>query len=208
MSKITIPIGKRFGKLTVIKYAGIINHKSSWVVRCDCGTTKIIAGFNLTKKKGGTKSCGCLRGGITTHGMSNTPEYRIWRAMLNRCQNPNAKCFHNYGERGIKVCERWQSFDNFIADMGRRPSPRHTIERVDNDDNYCPKNCIWATRKKQARNTRVNHILTLDGRTMCITDWSRETGINASTISFRLKSGWSIRRTLTEHPYIGKNQFS
>lgn len=198
--------GKRFGKLLVLSFAGKNPRRQSlWTVRCDCGNDRTVLGYNLRSEH--TRSCGCLRGGVVTHGMSKSPEYRIWRAMLNRCSNPKDKLFHRYGGRGITVCDRWHTFANFISDMGIRPSSVHTIERLDNNGNYNPENCKWATRTTQCQNTSRNRLITFRNKTLCLSEWAKRTGIKQSTIAFRLKAGWPINRALTEVPIIGKNQF-
>ena len=139
------------------------------------------------------------RNGRFRHGLRHLPEYHIWKAITQRCHNPNSMHFNNYGGRGIAVCERWRaSFPAFLGDMGRRPSPKHTIERKDNGRGYEPSNCIWATRTVQARNTRQNHWLTFRGETKCMTDWARHLGISLQTLSWRLnEAGWSVERALT-----------
>ena len=138
-------------------------------------------------------------------------EYSTWNAMMARCFNPSLKFFERYGGRGITVCDRWMQFENFLADMGPRPSALHSIDRYpDKNGNYEPGNCRWATRKEQARNTRQTVMLTIDGVTQCMTDWANVSGVGVSTISFRLKKGISPRdavfappgslNTLTGHP--------
>jgi len=121
----------------------------------------------------------------------------IWRFMIIRCQQPRASSFKDYGGRGIKVCERWQNFDNFCADMGVRPSPEMQIDRIDNNGNYEPGNVQWATRAQQSRNRRSNINLTFSGRTMCMKDWAAELGINTPTVQRRLQRGWSVEQVLT-----------
>jgi hypothetical protein len=133
-----------------------------------------------------------------SHGGSAWPEYFVWNTMRQRCKNKRYKCYKDYGGRGIKVCRRWRYFANFIADMGRRPSPKHQIDRIENDGHYEPGNCRWALRKVQMRNTRRNHLLTFKGETLTISDWAASVGIERQTVSARLKRGWSVARALTE----------
>lgn len=133
------------------------------------------------------------------HGEAwKTPEYAIWQAMVQRCSNPSSKNWHRYGARGIFVCKTWLSYQNFLKDMGRRLSPRHSIERRDNDDGYNPRNCYWADPGTQANNKRSNVILTHNGRSLTIAQWSKEIGIRQNTIVYRLRRGWSVERTLSE----------
>ncbi len=125
------------------------------------------------------------------HGMNDTPEHTSWRAMKDRCLNANSDCFRRYGGRGITICERWKtSFANFYADMGDKPSPKHTIERIDNNGNYEPRNCKWATRKEQGRNRNPRKALTINGVTKSMSDWARESGMTVQAISYRIKTGY------------------
>ena len=126
------------------------------------------------------------------HGKRASPEYRVWANMHSRCSTPALKCFKNYGGRGIQVCIRWASFGKFFADMGPRPTPRHTIERRENSGNYEPGNCEWAIRKKNNRNKRNNRVLTFQSRTQCLQAWADEIGVPRETIAYRLNTGRSI----------------
>lgn len=151
-----------FSRLTVIEQSGPLYRcrQRSWLCKCECGKTKIIAEPSL--KKGLTKSCGCLAKehghNMTKHGRTRTSEWFSWQSMKARCLNPNHIKFKNWGGRGIKVCDRWiNSFENFFKDMGPRPSLKYSIDRFpDNDGNYEPSNCRWATMKQQNNNTRRN----------------------------------------------------
>lgn len=129
-----------------------------------------------------------------------TTEYRTWSGMRSRCNNPSSKDYPRYGGRGITVCERWNSYDNFLADMGHKPSLSHTIERRDNSKGYSPDNCYWATMKQQMRNKRNSHLITRDGQTMCASDWCLKLGINHQTFKNRIgRCGWTVERALG-HP--------
>lgn len=198
-------IGKRFGRLTIIRKAP--NDKWGgfrWSCVCDCGVEKIVHAYNL--KRGATKSCGCLhaeemRQRLTKHAHAITGSksniYCVWQQMTQRCINHNHQYYHNYGGRGIKICQRWRKFKNFIEDMGEPPTKKHSIDRIDNDGNYCKSNCRWATKKQQNRNSRRNHLVTYKNKTQCISAWAEETGISATVIRWRLKYNWSTPKTLT-----------
>jgi len=133
-----------------------------------------------------------------THGHTNTPVYASWRHMIERCQKPTHHAWHNYGGRGIRVCERWKRFENFLADMGERPNGKQ-IDWIDNNGNYEPGNCRWATRAEQLGNTRCCRVLTFNGKTQNVTAWAEETGIPRNCIYFRIgRLGWSVEEALTQ----------
>jgi len=194
---------QRFGRLIVLRRdTSRLGRHVFWCCLCDCGNETIVRGTDL--RAGSTKSCGCLQrkrahqAHRCTHGMTGSPEYRAWLDMLNRCKNPRNRDYHHYGERGIQVCERWLKFEAFYADIGKRPSLKHTLERTDNNAGYSPENCIWATRTQQNRNTRSNHRITYAGETRLLTGWAEIIGIAYTTLEARLRRGWSVEQALTE----------
>jgi hypothetical protein len=186
--------GKRFGRLVVVeKTAKRIHSYVVWKCLCDCGNESFVKTGDLNS--GNTKSCGCLSAVVTgqrsrTHGMSLSGEYTSWSGMKYRCLNPDCKHYEYYGGRGITVDPRWLSFDNFYADMGPKPSRRHTLERVDTNGPYAPGNCIWATRKQQSHNLRSNVYVTYEGERMLMAEACRRSGIKMPTLCRRMKDGW------------------
>jgi hypothetical protein len=187
MSAVVEMFGKVFGRLTVIGRAESENGRARWTCSCTCGGTAVVQGKRL--RCGYTKSCGCLQAeqqaGVhmhnVTHGQSDSPTWRTWESMRTRCNNPKVRAYPQYGGRGIQVCERWMSFENFLRDMGERPVG-HTLDRKDNNGNYEPGNCRWATPKEQARNRRNNR--RFNGKT--VAELSEETGVNYVTLRKRL----------------------
>lgn len=182
-----------YGKWTVI---GPGATSLFWKCKCECGTEAEVNKKNL--KAGVSKQCLQCRGNLKKkHGMSGTPTYTSWQSMHDRCNNPNNVSYMNYGERGIKVCERWcgeSGFANFLADMGERPSMDLCIDRENNDGNYEPGNCIWATRSQQQRNKRTTTQIPFDGRTQCAAEWAEEFGMSEKTFSTRRSRGWTMER--------------
>jgi len=127
-----------------------------------------------------------------TNGMFETPEYKAWLNMKQRCSNPNRKNYSDYGGRGIAVCDRWLNFKNFLADMGTKPSPKHSLDRINNDGDYQKNNCKWSTRVEQQNNLRNNKpLITIENDTRTIAQWAKKMGFSASVIHNRLKMGWS-----------------
>lgn len=196
-------LGQRFGRLLVIKQLETRYHSSiNWLCLCQCGVKVTVPSARLVHDK--TKSCGCynldlIRERSTTHGetINNTvtTEFHIWAQMIARCQHPTHISYENYGGRGIKVCERWaNSFENFLEDMGRRPSKQYSLDRFPNNDgNYGPGNCRWATRKQQAGNRRSNVWLEYGGRKMIMADWAIELKQkDQKLISYHLRMGKSF----------------
>jgi hypothetical protein len=204
MPKLIDLSGQTFGRLTVVRRHGLDGRNTTWLCTCDCGGPKadevIVQTYNLRHAK--TVSCGCVRkensaAATITHGMSETRVYHIWKMMLQRCTNPKADAYSNYGGRGITVDPSWHEFEKFYADMGEPPSPKHTLEREDNNGNYTSSNCKWATDEEQANNRRTNVTLTLGERTMTKAQWARELGITDCSLQNRLDAGWSVERALT-----------
>ena len=208
MSK--IKIGDRFDRWTVIGKAETPTRAKQgpyWFCQCLCGTKRAVLATSLSTER--SRSCGCLqRDGakargrkVQVHGERHPPtkEYRAWRAMKARCSNPNGPEYHRYGGRGVTVCSRWiHSYKNFLADMGRAPSPNHSVDRIDNDGNYEPSNCRWSTRTEQRRNSVDNKMLSFEGKSRCLSEWSEITGIKTATLWRRIYDhNWSIERALT-----------
>jgi hypothetical protein len=177
MTKTEDLTGRRFTRLVVVNRDYSKNKRDAlWLCECDCGKKTIVAHNKL--RAGKTKSCGCYnKDRATKHNMWNSPEYHAWEAIIQRCRNAKNPNYNRYGGRGITVCERWlHSFENFLEDMGRRPSPKHSIDRENNDKGYYLENCRWATRTEQQRNNR-NCVLILDVETGVFYTTIREASI-------------------------------
>lgn len=195
--------GQIFGRLTVLYRAGTKNTFATWQVRCSCGIEKTVCGHEL--RTGRTVSCGCYlreikRADWLTHGMSHTPTWRSWDAMVQRCTRPADPSWARYGGAGIQVCKRWlgeQGFANFLADMGERPDGS-TLDRFPNRaGNYRPGNCRWATAVEQNNNKRSNRQITFRGRTQTLAQWARELGARPGTLARRLDNyGWPVEEAL------------
>lgn len=190
-------VGQRFGRLLVlakIKTHGDAGSRDTrWLCACDCGKRATVALGRL--RKGETRSCGCLRRELSgktlrTHGASNTLTWKRWRSMVARCTMVNAKNYRYYGGRGIRFCERWKQFENFLADMSECPGPKFTLDRKNNDGNYEPSNCRWATELQQRRNRSTNRLMTYQGETLCASEWADLLGLNLRTIYTRMNKGW------------------
>lgn len=195
MIRLIVKRGDRYGNLIVIKDSENLNGLRMMYCKCDCGNTKIVSLKNL--RNGCTKSCGCLhRKGRVTHGMSGSSEYKIWQNMKYRCLYPTHPEFIHYGGRGIGVCDRWRDFAFFFEDMGRRPSRNHTLDRIDNDGDYCPENCQWSTWVVQQRNRGNNRVISMLGVSKSLIEWVEELGINYKTVYSRLARGWTAESAL------------
>lgn len=192
--------GQRFGRFEVLARADNDRHgNAKWDCLCDCGSARAVLGRSL--RSGVTQSCGCMNKEINaaniTHGMSATREYKAWAGMVQRCTNPKHHKWPRYGGRGIRVCDRWLSFENFYEDMGHRP-PGMTVDRENNDGNYEPTNCRWATAQQQADNKSSNRYVTVNGEQMTVSAASRLAGIQRGTVASRMRSGWTVDRALSE----------
>ena len=190
-------VGKKFGRLTVIKYEDTANNVSRWRCLCGCGKETVVYGCHI--RSGHTRSCVCLSLEVSTkHGMEGTLIYRIWGGMKSRCLDETNKNYHRYGGRGILVCDRWLKFENFFADMGNKPVGLQ-LDRIDNDGPYSPENCRWATVKEQANNRRSNRWINFMGMRKTITQWSEYIGISLNVLNARINQrGWSAERAFTE----------
>ncbi len=190
---------QKFGRLTADFPCGRRRGQVVWSCHCDCGTENVEVPSNKLRS-GRKQSCGCLwREAITTHGCTDSHEYNSWGCMIQRCTNPNNDEYHNYGGRGITVCQRWRdSFEVFLADMGPRPTPKHSIDRFPNaNGNYEPGNCRWATQKEQMNNARCTTFLEWQGQRRSLSEWAEITGFSKDAIRSRLRHGWSIERALS-----------
>lgn len=197
--------GQRFGKLNVIERSSIKDPNCTiYKCICDCGKETHVRGQSL--KQGKTRSCGCLSAESTgnrarKHGQYLSRTYSTWQHMKARCLNPDRKQYEDYGGRGIKVCDKWLTFEGFYEDMGEKPLGL-TLERVNNDSNYYKENCIWTSRKIQQNNRRNNRKITFENITLTVSQWADKIGISPKILYGRLnKLKWSVEKTLT-YPYV------
>ncbi len=200
--------GQRFGRLIALEYIseeGRDWKTPKWKCQCDCGNIVYVRPYSLIS--GNSKSCGCSRKGKSYPKMyegeytdSHRPRlYWTWLNMIRRCENPKSPDYYRYGGRGVSVCEEWHDLSTFLEwAYSHGWEEGLTLDRIDNEDMYCPENCRFADRITQANNKRTNRIIEYQGKTMSMTQWSRETGISPRAIYARLKSGWSIEDTLTK----------
>lgn len=206
-------IGFSNNRLTVIRVVGR-NPARKIVVYCSCQCGQFTTLILSDLRNGHTKSCGCIHKETSTkkmkairhlgernrlrHGASKDPEYYIWRSMKARCNNPKQIHYRSYGGRGIKVCDAWEkSFDTFISDMGKRPTTKHQLDRIDNDGNYSKDNCKWSTPTEQQRNKRNNRIIEFNGETLTESEWCQRLGISRGSVSNRIRKGWPLHRAVT-----------
>lgn len=192
--------GKQFGNWRVVgigerrrQPSGVL--RVYWDCICECGTQRDVISGHLTS--GLSVSCGCIQshdgvGFSFGESPANSREKKAWTSMINRCTSSNNPRYYRYGGRGIKVCQRWmESFENFFSDMGERPSMAHSVDRIDNDGDYCPENCRWATRKEQQRNQERTMFVTANGLTLPMREWAERTGISIVTLQSRKYRGYT-----------------
>lgn len=199
--KTELLIGSKYGRLKVLSYSG----RSKWLCVCDCGAKKDVFMFNLIS--GYTKSCGCYRKDVatinsTTHGMKKSKFYRVWMSIKDRCYNKGMMNYKYYGGRGIKMCKRWIKFENFRDDMlksyleHRKNNSNTRLDRINNNGNYCKKNCQWLTHKQNCNKTRQCRNITYKGKTKTLSEWSEFLDINYDKLERRLnKFKWTIERS-------------
>jgi hypothetical protein len=182
-------LGQRFGLLTVLADASAGHRYQMVRCQCDCGNVTVIRKSRLYERTGKQLACGCLRGRHTKHNDSNSKLYRVWDSMLRRCRNSSHKAFHNYGGRGITVCNEWHDYRCFKqwADHSGYGEGL-TIDRIDNDGSYCPENCRWATPKQQQNNRRCCVYIENDGKRLTVTEWSELLGVPRHTVRKHLEA--------------------
>lgn len=200
---VVVEPGKRFGSLVVVRFdggSGGTSRRRTWLCRCDCGVERLVLQGSLIRP-GNTQQCRCWR--KSNHGLCGRkkqhPLHQTWRGMVARCHNPRSREYRDYGGRGIVVCAEWRSdFRQFIADMGPRPSSKHSIDRINVNGNYEPSNCRWATLKEQMRNTRVNRRLLVNGKRMVLSEAAEVLRVPRWTIEKWLKTGEAGNRGIEE----------
>lgn len=187
--------GRRFGKLTVFEKVRVSYGKYKWRCLCECGNEHLVSTYHLLN--GDVTSCGCMHNKYG-HGMTNTRLYNIWCTMKARCNRETSAKYSRYGGRGIRLCQEWLRFENFYSwAMANGYEKNLSIDRIDNDGDYCPENCRWATAQQQANNTSKTKRITAFGQTRTLEEWAKETGINKKLIYKRLRMGWSEESALT-----------
>lgn len=189
--------GHVYGRLTVVRHNGQRvkpngDSYTTWLCQCSCGGENVVSTGNL--RSGNVSSCGCYGKERAlavnkVHGYSGHPMYPVWKTMIARCENPKNEKYPRYGARGIKVCERWKDFANFLSDMGEKPSPKHSIDRIDSDGDYEPSNCRWATSATQMRNTSHNTWVVYEGERLILKDAAARAGVRNETVCARKTRG-------------------
>ena len=190
--------GQRFGRLLALSPIRQPGKRTKFLCQCDCGEQSIVMSTNL--KRGVTKSCGCLqkeraaaaktKHGHTRRSKGSTSTYNSWLGMKARCNNPGSPSYEDYGDKGIGYCKSWESFENFLEDMGERPDGK-TLHRLNNDHGYDKANCVWADWATQGKYKSTTRWITIDGQTDTLTGWGRRMGVNYTTIQGRLNRGWN-----------------
>jgi hypothetical protein len=175
-----------------------VGSRYDYRVQCFCGAVKVMQKVNLLR----AKSCGCLTKSLiskarTRHGQTDSPTWKTWKSMLDRCELRAHKSFKDYGGRGIRVCDSWRTYENFVADMGARPDGMQ-LDRVDNSKGYEPGNCRWSTPKQNCNNRRSSRYLEFKSERRTVAQWARSSGMSPSTLFKRLEDGWSIEKALTQ----------
>lgn len=199
MQKIDLT-GRVFGRLTVLRQGPNQGIHIRWVCQCSCGELATVLSSNL--RKGKQKSCGCLKKEtLTKHGFATKatprhPLYDVWKGMMRRCYVAKDEHYANYGGRGIRVDERWHDISCFAADVPARPSPRHSLDRIDNNRNYEPGNVRWATPKEQGNNRRTNVFFEIEAVRKTVTQWSEYAGVDVQVLKRRLAKGWSVQKAI------------
>lgn len=203
MSKINDLTGKKFGRLKVIEYYGTNkNGRALWLCQCDCGNKKVVLGNTMISKL--VISCGCYnreqaKKRKTKHSMSNIKLYKVWNGIKTRCYNKKFTYYNNYGGRGITMCDEWKNdFAKFYSwAINNGYTEGLTIDRINNDGNYEPSNCRWATRREQNNNMRKTIIIKYNGKEQTISKWAKEFNLNRTALYYRIKRGWSVEKALT-----------
>lgn len=204
-------VGQKFGRLFVLKRVGFYNKRTYYKCQCDCGNITNVIGSNLTR--GISTSCGCYNKEVNskrskTHGMTKSRLYGIWEGMKQRCYNKNVAAYKYYGAKGIKVCDEWNNFEPFMNwSVSNGYQDNLTIDRKDNDKDYCPENCRWSTISEQHNNMSTNTFLTVNDETHTLAEWSKKTGIKSATISWRYRRGWNPEDCITLKPSASKKEF-
>jgi hypothetical protein len=196
MGKVIDLTGQVFGRLTVLKQAEHGGNRVRWVCLCECGRCVTVRADVL--KLGTSNSCGCLRRSLaTTHGRHLSAEYNSWRGILQRCCNESCDCYDNYGGRGISLCDSWWSFETFYKDMGPKPSPEHSLDRIDNDGPYCKENCRWGTSEQQSNNRRKTVLVSYNGELTALAVVARLHQLPPRVLYGRVVDcGWSLDKAL------------
>lgn len=197
-----VAIGTSFGRWTVVartRPGDAPRRRAHWWCRCVCGTERLVLENSLKRRE--SRSCGCAPPRITGptggHRLTGTPEWNAWSGMVGRCHVKSDSAYARYGAQGVAVCDRWRrDFLAFLQDVGPKPSPNHTIDRLDNSKGYEPSNVRWATPTEQARNTRRNRLIEIDGESKCLAAWAEVSAVSYTTIRDRLNRGWPPKRAV------------